>query len=129
VDRTGQTLKESLNAREQRRFPRVRARLAVSYEDTERQVFLPTRDLSERGAFLLSAELPHLGDEAKLLLQLPGHEAFLRLRGRVVRVERGVDGGFAVAWDRAELSDADRSALARFVARAPASPQVNSIPH
>lgn len=112
MDRTGQALRNS----DQRRFRRVRARLAVSYEDTRRQVFLPTRDLSERGAFLLSAELPRPGSEAKLLLQLPGHEAFLRLRGRVVRVEHGVDGGFAVAWDRAELSDADRSALARFVA-------------
>lgn len=79
------------------RAPRVRLRQEAAYEDPARQVFLTTRDLSESGIFLLADEPPPEGQEARVLLELPGHPAILRLHGVVARCEPGT--GFAVAFD------------------------------
>lgn len=100
------------------RAPRVRARLEVGYEDPERQVFLPTLDLSESGVFLLSDEAPEVGSQAHVVLELPGHEAFLRLRGTVTRVQMGPqEAGFAIQFDPAGQDAEAVAALRGFIAR------------
>ncbi len=101
------------------RAHRVRARIEAAYEDPERQVFLPTLDLSESGVFLLSSENPPVGSLAQVVLELPGHEAFLRLRGAVTRVQREPVAGFALHFTGND-QDADAlEALREFVRRTP----------
>jgi hypothetical protein len=93
----------------ERRRPRVSIRLEAGYEDAERQVFLPTRDLSEGGVFLLAEDPPELGSPARVLLELPGEPALLRLPGVVARREPGA--GFAFRFDFERLPEAARRAL------------------
>ncbi len=81
---------------ERRGAPRVSTRLAVAYEDDDRQVFLRARDVSERGIFLLDPAPPAPGVGARLVLELPGHAELLRLRGTVRRTQRSPRSGFAV---------------------------------
>ncbi len=95
-------------AREQRAAQRVKTALGAAYEDSERQVFLRTRDLSARGVFLLAPDPPPVGAEARLLLELPGQAAFLRLSGRVIRREVGAHSGFALQFDPPTNEDALR---------------------
>ena len=83
------------------RAPRVAVTLEAAYEDPERQVFLTTRDLSESGVFLLAADSPPPGVPARLMLELPGHPAMLRLAGTVARND---EAGFAVALDLEQSS-------------------------
>jgi hypothetical protein len=94
------------------RAPRVPLRLEAAYEDPARQVFLPTRDLSESGIYLLSEEPPEEGVAARVLLELPGHAAILRLHGVVARREPGR--GFAVAFDPQEMPAQAASTLRVF---------------
>ena len=94
------------HAREQRAAERVQTALGAAYEDSERQVFLRTRDLSARGVFLHSPDPPPVGAEARLLLELPGQSAFLRLCGRVIRREIGVHSGFAMQFAPPTREDA-----------------------
>jgi hypothetical protein len=97
----------------------VALRLEAAYEDPGRQVFLMTRDVSESGIYLLADEPPAAGVAARVLLELPGHPAILRLHGVVARREPGR--GFAVAFDPEEmpvqavstLRDFTRDALSR----------------
>lgn len=105
---------------ERRAAPRVVARLEAAYEDTERQVFLPSHDVSELGVFLLSEDLPVPGTSARLTLELPGQPEMLRLRGVVTRCQQAPC-GFAVRFEDASLSNPIRSALRRYVTR-PATP-------
>jgi hypothetical protein len=91
-----------------RRAPRVAIRLEAAYEDPERQVFLPTRDLSENGVFLLAPDPPPVGAAASVLVELPGEAELLRLKGVVTRVEPGV--GFALRFEGI-LPDGARAAL------------------
>jgi hypothetical protein len=101
-----------------RAAPRVTARLEAAYEDAERQVFLPTRDLSLSGVFLLSPVRPPVGTPASLLLELPEESAFLRLHGAVVRSQApadGLPGGFALRFEDASLSEQVRRSLAAFL--------------
>ena len=99
------------------RAPRVRARIEAAYEDPERQVFLATLNLSESGVFLLAGEAPEVGCQAQVVLELPGHEAFVRLRGTVVRVQVEPVAGFAVRFE-ADAEDADALGVIReFVGR------------
>jgi len=93
----------------ERRSPRVSIRLEAGYEDAERQVFLPTRDLSEGGVFLLSEDPPDLGAPARVLLELPGQPVLLRLHGVVARREPGA--GFAFHFDSERLPEEARRAL------------------
>jgi len=94
------------------RAPRRPVRLEAAYEDPERQVFLPTRDLSETGVFLLERDPPPPGRWARVLLEVPGHPALLRLDGRVARREQGT--GFAVAFDPERTPEEARRALRSF---------------
>lgn len=98
------------------RAQRVLARIEAAYEDPQRQVFLPTLDLSESGVFLVSAEAPAVGSQAQVVLELPGREAFLRLRGTVIRVQSEPVAGFAVCFDPAASSREGLEALRAFVA-------------
>jgi hypothetical protein len=91
-----------------RRAPRVAIRLEAAYEDPERQVFLPTRDLSESGVFLLAPDPPPVGAAASVLVELPGEPVLLRLKGVVTRSEPGT--GFALRFE-GDLPDAWRAAL------------------
>jgi len=99
------------------RAPRVRARIEAGYEDPERQVFLPTHDLSETGVFLLSEDAPPVGSRAQVVLELPGNEAFLRLSGTVSRTQEGPPAGFAVQFDESARGEDARAALRAFIAR------------
>ena len=104
MDRSGQALSDGRPTRapspdERRAARRVLAALEAGYQDRDRQVFLRTRDLSESGVFLFGPELPEVGADAQLLLELPGQPALLRLRGRVIRHESGPPQGFAVRFD------------------------------
>ncbi len=83
------------------RAPRVEVTLEAAYEDPQRQVFLTTRDLSETGIYLLAADPPSPGIPARVMLELPGHPAMLRLAGTVARCD---DAGFAVALDLEQSS-------------------------
>lgn len=91
-----------------RRAPRVAIRLEAAYEDPERQVFLPTRDLSEGGVYLLSPDPPPVGATASVMIELPGEPELLRLKGLVTRSEPGT--GFALRFEDG-LTDAARAAL------------------
>lgn len=99
------------------RAPRVRARLEAAYEDPDRQVFLPTLNLSETGLFLQSPESPPVGAQAQVVLELPGHEAFLRLRGVVTRVQEEPVAGFALRFESEEGDAEALKALREFVRR------------
>lgn len=101
------------------RAQRVRARIEAAYEDPQRQVFLPTLDLSESGVFLVAAEAPAVGSQAQVVLELPGQEAFLRLRGTVIRVQSEPVAGFAVCFDPHASSPEAVAALREFVGREP----------
>jgi len=103
------------HARERRAAERVQVALGAAYEDSERQVFLRTRDLSARGIFLFSADPPPVGVEAHLLLELPGEAAFLRLSGQVTRREVGEHSGFALQFGSPTTEDA-LQALRSYVA-------------
>lgn len=91
---------------ERRASPRASSRLEVSYEDVERQVFLPSRDVSEGGIFLLAPSAPAVGVHATLLFELPGNPTIVRLRGRVARRQTHPVSGFAVRFD-AQASSSD----------------------
>lgn len=104
--------------RERRRARRVSARLEAGYEDAERQIFLPCRDLSECGAFLLAPDPPPAGRPAQVLLELPGSPELLRLRGIVVRTQRESPCGFAIEFDPGSLTETARTALRLFLGRA-----------
>lgn len=107
----------SADGTERPRAQRVRARIEAAYEDPVRQVFLPTLDLSESGVFLVSAESPAIGASAQVVLELPGHEAFLRLRGTVTRAQTDPVTGFAIRFEIDEASEEALSALRAFVGR------------
>ncbi len=119
VDHSGEAVSApSPDVARRRGAPRVTARLEAAYEDGERQVFLPTRDLSLSGVFLLSPVRPPVGTPASLLLELPEEPAFLRLHGAVVRSQEPVGclpGGFAVRFEDASLSEPVRHSLAAFL--------------
>jgi hypothetical protein len=104
------------DARQRRAAERVQAALDAAYEDSERQVFLRTRDLSARGTFLFSPDPPPVGVEAHLLLELPGEAAFLRLSGRVIRREVGEHSGFALQFDSPSAENALRALRTYFAA-------------
>ena len=94
------------------RAPRVPVRVEAAYEDPGNQVFLPARDLSETGIYLIASEPPEVGVAARVLLELPGRPQILRLHGVVARREPGT--GFAVAFDPAETPGGALSALREF---------------
>lgn len=98
------------------RAPRVPLRLEAAYEDPARQVFLTTRDLSESGIYLLADEPPPEGVAARVLLELPGQPAILRLHGKVARREPGR--GFAVAFDGQGMAQQAVSSLRAFTRQA-----------
>lgn len=119
VDRSGQALsagrrERDRRAQERRAARRVLAALEAGYQDRDRQVFLRTRDLSESGVFLLGPEQPEVGAQAKLLLELPGQPAILRLRGTVIRHDAGPPPGFAIRFDES-LAEATLAALRAYV--------------
>ena len=101
-----------------RRAARVRARADAGYEDSERQVFLPVHDVSERGIFLLAEDPPSPGSPVRVLLELPGQAELLRLPGVVARMQDASPRGFAVEFDDRSISAGTRGALRRFVERA-----------
>ena len=103
---------------ERRATPRASSRVEVSYEDVDGQVFLPSRDLSEGGAFLLSPTPPAIGVSATLLFELPGNPTILRMRGSVARRQTRPGSGFAVRFDSQANPDDGRRALRDFVERA-----------
>lgn len=100
-----------------RRALRVPARLEVAYEDADRQVFLMTADVSESGAFLVSPDPPELGVSARLVFELPGHAAIVRVPAVVARRSEAPLRGFAVRFQTAKLPPSTRSALQGYVQR------------
>jgi len=96
---------------------RAAARLRAAYEDERQQVFLQTRDLSETGVFLWASDPPPVGARARLLLQLPGQPAFVRLQGTVARREVTTTSasGFALCFEQSALDEGTRECLRDFV--------------
>lgn len=117
VDRPRKAVSASDTSKGQPRARRVRARIEAAYEDPLRQVFLPTLDLSESGVFLLSTESPVIGSQAQVVLELPGHDALLRLRGTVIRVQTEPVVGFAIRFESDASSAPALTAVREFVAR------------
>lgn len=103
---------QPVRAPDRRRAARIRARIEAAYEDEASQVFYATRDVSERGLYLLAPDPPEIGGVVRVLLELPGQTGLLRLSGTVCRSEPGK--GFAIALEPDDLSDLDRSALRAF---------------
>jgi hypothetical protein len=89
--------------------------LEIAYEDAQRQVFVTTSDLSEAGAFLVAPDPPAPGVPARLVFELPGHAAILRLPVVVARRESSPRVGFAVCFDASLLPEATREALRHYV--------------
>jgi len=98
-----------------RRATRAPIRLEAAYEDADRQVFLTTSDISELGIYLLSPELPPVGEAARVTLELPGNPALLRLSGTVVRQHTSEPTGFALQFDPDALSEKLRSHVRHYV--------------
>ena len=119
VDRSRQAVSraETDQGAARQRAARVPARLEAAYEDPERQVFLPTLDLSESGVFLLSEDAPLVGSQAQVVFELPGEEVFLRLRGRVARVQTEPVPGFALRFDPVRQDAGSLTSLRDFVGR------------
>ena len=127
MDRTGKAVETAsvLRGPERRFSPRVRSRIAASYEDADRHVFLHTVDLAEGGVFLVSPSRPPVGASAMVLLELPGDPVILRLRGSVARHQTHPVAGFAVRFDPRVNAESGRQALRGFVESAlggPAAP-------
>jgi hypothetical protein len=114
VDHTGQTVERAPRAN-RRAAPRARVRLEAAYEDSLRQVFLVTADLSEGGVFLLTPEPPPVGLSGQITLELPTSPAILRLRGTVVRRRADAPAGFALAFDPRATPESTRRSLQRFI--------------
>ena len=114
VDHPRQTLEPGPRAN-RRTAPRARVRLEAAYEDSLRQVFLVTSDLSEGGVFLLTPEPPPVGLSAQITLELPTGPAILRLRGTVVRRRPDAPAGFALAFDPGATPESTRRSLQRFI--------------
>lgn len=106
VDRSGQAVGE------RRAAPRIAVRLEVAYEDASRQIFLATRDVSITGLYLHADDPPEAGVEVRVVLEVPGHPAMLRLPGQVVRRDPGQ--GFAVRLDLEKLPEDWPDALRAF---------------
>jgi hypothetical protein len=122
VDHTGQTL-EPTSPANRRAAPRARVRLEAAYEDSLRQVFLVTADLSEGGVFLLTPEPPPVGLSGQITLELPTSPAILRLRGTVVRRRADAPAGFALAFDPRATPESTRRSLQRFIEAAVDQPR------
>ena len=116
MDHPGQAVGDPIQP-ERRVAPRVRVRLSAAYEDVERQVFLPARDLSEAGVFLVASDLPPVGCPAQVTLELPSEPEILRLRGSVVRRRDTDPCGFALRFDPDATPMTSRKILQRFMAR------------
>ena len=114
VDQTGQTVERAPRVN-RRAAPRARVRLEAAYEDSLRQVFLVTADLSEGGVFLLTPEPPPVGLSGQITLELPTSPAILRLRGTVVRRRADAPAGFALAFDPRATPESTRRSLQRFI--------------
>lgn len=103
---------------EKRVRPRAAIRLEAAYEDAQRQVFLPTRDISEEGVYLYAPDPPEVGAAARLVLDLPGESEILRLTGWVSRRDTGPEPGFVVKFnheDHVESASSTRRVLRRFI--------------
>lgn len=99
--------------------PRAAIRFEAAYEDSDRQFFLQTRDISEQAVYLFAPDPPPVGAVARIVLELPGQPELLRLRGSVTRRETGAEPGFVVVFDHQEHERGEsgvRKALRRFVA-------------
>ena len=114
VDHPGQAVERAPRPN-RRAAPRARVRLEAAYEDSLRQVFLVTADLSEGGVFLLTPEPPPVGLSGQITLELPTSPAILRLRGTVVRRRADAPAGFALAFDPRATPESTRRSLQRFV--------------
>jgi len=99
---------------QRRAAQRILAALEAGYEDAGRQVFLRTRDLSESGVFLYTSQPPPVGQKARLLLELPGIDAILRLQGTVIRRVAEEPSGFALRFDE-PANESALAALRRYV--------------
>lgn len=99
-----------------RRAPRIPVRIEAAYEDPAHQVFLHTRNLSEVGVYLEASDPPAEGVAARVLLELPGRPALLRMGGVVARSEPGE--GFALSFDPDQLGPQTRVALREFTREA-----------
>ena len=102
-------------ARERRLAARASIRLEAAYEDVDRQVFLTTSDISESGVYLFSPDLPPIGLDAQITLELPEDPAILRLRGTVVRRRNAKPTGFALQFDPKSVPESLRGRVRRFV--------------
>jgi len=117
VDRSGEAL-IAQHVDERRRWPRLAARLGVAYEDEWRQVFLPSRDLSEGGIFLLTGDVPPPGAAASAVIDLPGEAPLVRVRGTVARRSGDHEAsGFALRFERDSLAEPCRRALREVLTR------------
>lgn len=95
---------------------RTRVSLDVALEESGRQVFTPTLNLSASGVLLACEQPPAVGTHVSVVMSLPPTGVFVRLQGEVVRHAREIQRpAFAVVF-RA-VDEATREQLEGFVAR------------
>ena len=96
----------------------VRTEIKVGDDSGLGDIFVDSKDLSDGGAFISSDLLFELGEELDLEFTPPGTGRTIKVRARVVRVNRDDDGdnvpGMGLQF--IDLSEEDRSALADYVA-------------
>ncbi len=105
----------NLQMTDRRKCRRVPARLEIAYEDEDRQVFLVACDISEGGMYLYTPDPPQEGAEAKLLFELPGSPAMIRVVGVVTHRETGTSPGFGLRFSPGNMQIQDLEALRNFV--------------
>lgn len=95
---------------ERRREPRVTLEQAVQVmpDDSQQTIWGRAANVSENGMFVTSSRLFGVGTELGVRLPLgEGDEAFMRLRGRVVRIASGSRPGMGIAFEDLGAHEAD----------------------
>jgi uncharacterized protein (TIGR02266 family) len=87
---------------ERRSTPRIRTSARVTIEGEPGKYFY-TRDLSAGGLFLETDDPWKVGTVFKIEIALPGFRPLIPVKGKVVRVEKGKDGG--VGMEFSDLTD------------------------
>lgn len=100
---------------DQRRHPRFSIRLHVTYQDTEREIEVSSRDISLGGIFLATSRPAEPGTAVSVSVELPDRQGTVWATGRVVHCLPGR--GMGIALER--FGPGSRERLEAFLASLP----------